>query len=1226
MITILNTNITQFLSSNIASNYASSYLSTTHTVKMFFCRCETIEDKYNKAVFQVKLDNTNYNSSSLGYAWRTRDIIFDGIYYKENYSEAEKNWVFYSIEGTLKAMGHITKIICDPSRENIVHVFFVNLTKQEIKDCTVLEIRHFIMNVTSQQVYDAYVLYIHHNNTEGNFISFAEFIVFNISTNITIAYTVFAESGQYKNVIGYIRTFNTTLFWGKQSLNSIWTQQKKFFSIGGSNNEDARFFRDFSYFTNSTRDFFLAFYSYQNYTSDKTEYKIIVIATESPWNSYTINLYDPGILDANASDTTRISNPFVKRKDAYFLITLLKDGKEMIYELLYNTTTHDFAQTGYLIFRAAIEKQIQLPANSFLGKLRLFIHPQRNELVAIVVFSETESMVILANSTGDAKQIDGGQTSDPEFINNSIMKVQLFYFSTIGGARNIKRANVTTENITEIEACTDETYIESYDLVLINDSIYVSFIATKTENETTVLVGKLGYGYYDSDYDNVGDIEEARIGTDPTNPDSDGDGINDGGEELITMTDPTLYDTDGDGIDDGSELLRYNTDPNNIDSDDDGLNDSAEIDIYRTNPLKNDTDYDGLTDYEEVVTYKDYGVDPLYSDVDYDNLTDYDEIQYGTYGNESDSDGDELSDWQEIKVYLTNPTEFDTDGDGLSDYDETKNSSIINFGVDPRDNDTDDDGLNDKQEILHGTLANNPDTDKDGLTDYEEIVKYDTNATDNDTDDDKLNDFVEVKIYHTDPQNVDSDDDRITDYSEVVIFLTNPTEPDTDNDGLSDYDEIFNSSVCSFGTNPLEFDTDNDGLDDKTEVILGLMANNSDTDGDGLTDWEEIYDPRIAVFGTDPHLYDTDMDMLSDFEEVKIWKTLANDSDTDKDGINDGDEVYIYNTNPRSIDTDLDGLNDTYEITLGSDPTSSDTDDDGLKDGEEILFGCNVSNNDTDYDKLTDYAEIYLFSTNPSSNDTDNDGLSDYSEIYEYHTNPKLPDTDGDGLIDSEEIQYNTDPLVSDTDGDGLSDGFEVKIGTNPTNEDSDEDGIRDGDEIRMGSNPLLLDTDKDLFPDKYDPLPTTNNFIILALIFGLFGVIRAWSYGYFRDWKRGIIAIGLSNIGGTHMFAVPENFEKEKPAEMFSSAFSGVHMITSELVGPRNLMVMRDSVSIILRQGKFTRMWILVKKVRPRLIKNISKFHDILEKRYSDILSLPIMTNEDLKPIKREVIKFLQK
>jgi len=1207
-------------------NITYKFLPITHSMKAYSGVHGLSIKKSNGMILKTMSENVNYNSSSLGYGWRTKDIVFNGTYYKENYSDSVKDWVFYSEKGILKAMGHITKIISDPLERNIVHVFFVNLTEQEIKDCTVLEVRHFIINVTNQQVCGAYVLYVHHNNTEGNFISFAEFIVFNISTNITIAYTVFAESGQYKNVTGYIRTFDTTLFWNQQNLDKTWTKQKRFFSIGGSNEEDVRFFKDFSHFTNGTCDFFLAFYSYQNYTSSKTEYRVVVIITKSPWTSCTIDLYDPRILGASASDTTRISNPFVKGKDAYFLITLLKDGKEMIYELLYNTTTHDFTQTGYLIFRAAIEKQIRLPANAFLGKLRLFIHPQRDELVAIVAFSETESIVILVNSTGDAKQIDSGQTSDPEFINNSLTKVQLFYLSTIGGARNIKRANVTTENITEIETCTDETYIQSYDLVLMDSSIYISFIATKTENGTTVLVGKLGYGYYDSDYDNVGDIEEIRIGTDPMNPDSDGDGINDGGEELITMTDPTLFDTDGDGIDDGSELLKYNTDPNNIDSDYDGLNDSVEISVYHTDPLKNDTDSDGLTDYEEVVTYKQYGVNPLYSDVDNDNLTDFDEIQYGTYGNKSDSDEDGLSDWQEIRVYLTSPTEPDTDGDGLSDYDETKNSNIVKFGVNPRDNDTDDDGLNDKYEVLYGTLANNPDTDKDGLTDYEEVVKYNTNATDNDTDDDGLNDFIEVKIYYTNPHSIDTDGDNITDYSEIIIFSTNPTEPDTDGDGLSDYDEIFNSTVCSFGVDPLKFDTDDDGLDDKTEVILGLMANNSDTDGDGLTDWEELYDPRIAIFGTDPHLYDTDMDMLNDFEEVKIWKTFANDSDTDNDGISDGDEVYIYNTNPRSIDTDLDGLNDTYEIALGSNPTSPDTDDDGLKDGEEILFGCNVSDNDTDHDGLTDYVEVYLFSTNPSNNDTDGDGLSDYDEIYEYHTNPKLPDTDGDGMIDSEEIKYGTDPLVSDTDGDGLSDGFEVSIGTNPMNGDSDGDGIRDGDEILMGSNPLLSDTDRDFFPDKYDPLPATNNFIIIALIFGLFGIIRAWSYGYFRDWKKDIIAIGLSNIGGTHMFAVPEDFEKEKPAEMFSSAFSGVHMITSELVGPRNLMVMKDSVSIILRQGKFTRIWILAKKVRPRLIKNISKFHDILEKRYSDILALPVMTSEDLKPIKGEVIRFLQK
>jgi len=53
--------------------------------------------------------------------------------------------------------------------------------------------------------------------------------------------------------------------------------------------------------------------------------------------------------------------------------------------------------------------------------------------------------------------------------------------------------------------------------------------------------------------------------------DSDGDGLTDAYEKLVSKTDPNKWDTDGDGVSDGDEVLRYHTDPNNQDSDGDGV-------------------------------------------------------------------------------------------------------------------------------------------------------------------------------------------------------------------------------------------------------------------------------------------------------------------------------------------------------------------------------------------------------------------------------------------------------------------------------------------------------------------------------------------------------------------------------------------------------------------------------------------------------------------------------
>ena len=47
---------------------------------------------------------------------------------------------------------------------------------------------------------------------------------------------------------------------------------------------------------------------------------------------------------------------------------------------------------------------------------------------------------------------------------------------------------------------------------------------------------------------------ESLIGTDPFNPDTDGDGLSDGDEVLKYHTNPLKPDTDGDGYSDGDEV------------------------------------------------------------------------------------------------------------------------------------------------------------------------------------------------------------------------------------------------------------------------------------------------------------------------------------------------------------------------------------------------------------------------------------------------------------------------------------------------------------------------------------------------------------------------------------------------------------------------------------------------------------------------------------------------
>ncbi|MFD2607502.1 VCBS domain-containing protein [Euzebyella marina] len=149
----------------------------------------------------------------------------------------------------------------------------------------------------------------------------------------------------------------------------------------------------------------------------------------------------------------------------------------------------------------------------------------------------------------------------------------------------------------------------------------------------------------DPDNDGLTSSEEAILGTNPNNPDTDGDSINDGQEVNVDNTDP-LNDCDSNG---GTPLA-------DSDCDGDGLT-TAEEALIGTNPDIADTDNDGVNDGQEVNTD---GTDPLddcdsiggipttESDCDDDGLTLAEEEARGTDASKADTDEDGIMDGQEV--------------------------------------------------------------------------------------------------------------------------------------------------------------------------------------------------------------------------------------------------------------------------------------------------------------------------------------------------------------------------------------------------------------------------------------------------------------------------------------------------------------------------------------------------------------------------------------------------
>ena len=162
------------------------------------------------------------------------------------------------------------------------------------------------------------------------------------------------------------------------------------------------------------------------------------------------------------------------------------------------------------------------------------------------------------------------------------------------------------------------------------------------------------------------------------------------GDKGKSTDEPTNYEL-------SSHAMYAKKNPKYVDTDGDGLTDYEELNITLTDPEKADTDEDGIIDSEE--------------DMDEDGINNRDEIDLGTSPINSDTDRDNLTDYEELYQYHTDPLLEDTDGDGLTDYDDVK------LGFSPLLKDTDGNGIIDSEERVYQTVTEqmkNP--KKEGVT------------------------------------------------------------------------------------------------------------------------------------------------------------------------------------------------------------------------------------------------------------------------------------------------------------------------------------------------------------------------------------------------------------------------------------------------------------------------------------------------------------------------------
>ena len=615
----------------------------------------------------------------------------------------------------------------------------------------------------------------------------------------------------------------------------------------------------------------------------------------------------------------------------------------------------------------------------------------------------------------------------------------------------------------------------------------------------------------DSDEDGLPDrMEQTLYGTDHNNPDTDGDGLEDGWEVANGLDpldsgepdDRDIENTNADGEDAGEQNETF-PDPDNGpygDPDRDGLTNEQEAAIG-TNPTASDSDGDGLNDrweslYTETVQTPQGPVtllDPLNPNWGCPLLTPqveaemkliigtstWNSLPVGPNGDHScdsvldiDRQGpDSLPNYLE-EIYDTNPLEEDSDGDLIPDRVEVGYGSqelqvhcgVPQFGTIRLDAPYTDlmSGIGDltwfNEDMDGDGRLNGPgdwDTDGDGMPDGFEYC-YNTllnpaNSTDayGDVDEDGLNNVEEYEVA----------------YSWGAVNFTNPLVADTDDDGMPDGWE-YNSGIHPNDGSNAEEDPDFDGYD---------------ADGDGAVRYTDLVGISTV------HNIVVEIGDTVQVNRTIMWVRTVQDSQYVNIPIKTPTAGVVYAINVEvgqevtsrlqdlaivvedherftnldeyrakfSPDTDFTQPEEEWVI-LGrsTDPLVQDTDSDGLIDGIEVI-GWTIRIVDVGVRDVVVYSD-------PGVYDTDRDGLSDSTEYYETYTNASDRDTDSDGLEDFTEAVdgfvwngsvYFTNASMFDTDNDGLNDGEEVVNGqdqyiTHANNADTDDDGLTDGGEV----------------------------------------------------------------------------------------------------------------------------------------------------------------------------------
>jgi len=497
-----------------------------------------------------------------------------------------------------------------------------------------------------------------------------------------------------------------------------------------------------------------------------------------------------------------------------------------------------------------------------------------------------------------------------------------------------------------------------------------------------------------------------------------------------------------------------------------------------------DPDNDGLTNLQE---YQE-GTDPHNSDTDGDGLSDGDEVNtHGTDPLNADSDGDWLSDFEELNTYNTNPLVVDTDDDGYSDGVE------VGRGSDPLDSES---------LPLVGTVyvdASRP-NDLGFATNWATAKKTIQAAVDIALPGETA--LVTNGLYDTGGRVVCW---GITNRVAIDRAMTIRSVNGPDVTIIKGQGPIGNAAVrCVYvGTNALldgftltngaTYASGNGSISwgggawcEDSGIISNciIIGNSAGLQGGGSHEGTLnncVLIGNSAKYGGGSHEGTLNNCVLIENSATSygggaIYSILYNCTLSANLASKGGGVAYATSRNciiySNSADTGANYYHDSLNYccteplpsggdgNISTNPLFVGSGDYRLQSGSP----CIDAGNNADMPSNKDLDGMFC----PLDGDTNGVATVDMG-AYEYIN--IVADSDGDGMPDGWELQNSLNPIVDDAsddaDEDGLSNGNEYLEGTDPNDSDSDDDLLLDGEEVdTFGTDPLDSDTDDDGLSD----------------------------------------------------------------------------------------------------------------------------------------------------------------